>query len=119
MKLRMNNKISLSVEFPEKYQDINIPPLIFIPFIENAFKHGISYREKSFINISLITGEDSLSFRCANSIVKSREENEPGHSGIGMDNVTKRLNLLFPGKHDLKINESDKEFEVLLQIKFA
>ncbi len=53
MKLRMNNKISLSVEFPEKYHDINIPPLIFIPFIENAFKHGISYREKSFINISI------------------------------------------------------------------
>jgi two-component system LytT family sensor kinase len=119
MKLRMNNKISLNVVFPEKYEDKNIPPLIFIPFIENAFKHGISYREKSFIDISLTTGENSLLFRCVNSKVKAREENEPGHSGIGMENVTKRLNLLFPGKHELKINESDKEFEVLLQIKFV
>ncbi len=67
----------------------------------------------------LTTDEDSLSFRCANSIVKNREENEPGHSGIGMENVTKRLNLLFPGKHDLKINKSDKEFEVLLQINIC
>jgi hypothetical protein len=119
MKLRMNSKISLDVSFPEKYEDINIPPLIFIPFIENAFKHGISYREKSFIDISMITEKGSVEFRCANSLVKSRDENETGQSGIGLENVTKRLNLLFPGKHDLKINKTDTEFEVLLQIKFA
>jgi hypothetical protein len=119
MKLRMSNKISLSVSFPEKYDDVNIPPLIFIPFIENAFKHGISYREKSFIDISMTTTKESISFRCANSIVKAREENEPGHSGIGLENVTKRLNLLFPGKHDIKVNKSETEFEVLLHIIIA
>jgi len=119
MKLRMSNKISLSVSFPEKYDDINIPPLIFIPFIENAFKHGISYREKSFIDISMTTTKESISFRCANSMVKAREENEPDHSGIGLGNVTKRLNLLFPGKHDIKINKSETEFEVLLHIIIA
>jgi two-component system LytT family sensor kinase len=119
MKLRMNSKISLGVTFPENYEDINIPPLIFIPFIENAFKHGISYREKSFIHISMTASKDSILFRSANSIVKTREENESGHSGIGLENVTKRLNLLFPGKHDLKIIKSETEFEVLLQINFA
>jgi sensor histidine kinase YesM len=116
----MNNKISLTVSFPEKYDDINIPPLIFIPFIENAFKHGISYREKSFIDISMTTTKESISFRCANSMVKAREENESGgQSGIGLENVTKRLNLLFPGKHDIMINKSDTEFEILLQIIIA
>lgn len=119
MKLRMNSKISLTVSFPEEYEDINIPPLIYIPFIENAFKHGISYREKSFIDISMTTTKDSILFRCANSVVKTREEVESGHSGIGLENVTKRLNLLFPGKHEIKINKSDTEFEVLLQINFA
>jgi hypothetical protein len=119
MKLRMTNKISLNVAFPDKYADMNIPPLIFIPFIENAFKHGISYREKSFIDISMTTEKDSILFSCANSLIKSREESEPGQSGIGLENVTKRLNLLFPGKHDLKINKTEKEFEVLLQINFA
>jgi len=119
MKLRMSSKISLDVSFPEKYEDINIPPLIFIPFIENAFKHGISYRGKSFIEISMTTEKESVKFRCANSLVKIREENETGHSGIGLENVIKRLNLLFPGKHELKINKTDTEFEVLLQIKFA
>jgi hypothetical protein len=119
MKLRISDKISLTVSFPETVKDINIAPLIFIPFIENAFKHGISYREKSFIDISMTAENESLKFRCINSCVKSGEENESGHSGIGLENVTKRLNLLFPGKHDLKINKSETEFEVLLQINFA
>lgn len=119
MKLRMSSKISLTVSFPQKSENMNIPPLIFIPFIENAFKHGISYREKSFIEISMTTEKESILFRCVNSIVKTREEHEAGHSGIGLENVTKRLNLLFPGKHELKINKSETEFEVLLQINFA
>ena len=119
MKLRMSNKIDLKVSFPEKYEDINIPPLIFIPFIENAFKHGISYREKSFIDISMTTEKESIKFRCVNSLVKIKEDNESVHSGIGLHNVTKRLNLLFPGRHDIKINKSETEFEVLLQINFA
>jgi two-component system, LytTR family, sensor kinase len=119
MKLRMSSKINLSISFPDKYEDINIPPLIFIPFIENAFKHGISYREKSFIDIGMTVVKETITFRCANSVVKSKEDNETGHSGIGLENVTKRLNLLFPGRHDLKINRSETEFEVLLQINFA
>jgi two-component system LytT family sensor kinase len=119
MKLRMSSKIKLKVSFPEKYEDINIPPLIFIPFIENAFKHGISYREKSFIDISMTTVKESVMFRCANSLVKANEENESGQSGIGLENVTKRLNLLFPGKHEIKINQTESEFEILLRINFA
>jgi hypothetical protein len=119
MKLRMSSKISLAVSFPEKYEDLSVPPLIFIPFIENAFKHGISYREKSFIDISMKTEDTSILFRCANSVVKNDESSKPEHSGIGLGNVTKRLNLLFPGKHEMKINKSEKEFEVLLQINFA
>jgi LytS/YehU family sensor histidine kinase len=67
----------------------------------------------------MTTTKESISFRCANSVVKVREENEPDHSGIGLGNVTKRLNLLFPGKHDIKINKSETEFEVLLHIIIA
>ena len=119
MKLRMTNKVSLSLSFPDKYEDRNIPPLLFVPFIENAFKHGISYREKSFIDIRITAIKDSISFRCANSLLKVREDIETGHSGIGLENVTKRLNLLFPGRHEIKINKSENEFEVLLQINFA
>jgi two-component system, LytTR family, sensor kinase len=119
MKLRMSDKIKLSISFPEKFDDISIPPLLFIPFIENAFKHGISYREKSYIDISMRTESDSLAFRCANSLFKTRDEAENGQSGIGLENVSKRLNLLFPGKHKLEINKTDNSFEVLLFINFT
>jgi two-component system, LytTR family, sensor kinase len=119
MKLRMNDKVSVTISFPEDYDDRTIPPLLFVPFVENAFKHGISYREKSFIDINLVVRKDLLLFRCTNSIFKNREEPDKGHSGIGLENVTKRLSLLFPGKHELKINRSDTEYEVLLQIILA
>jgi hypothetical protein len=118
MKLRMNDKVNLSVSFPKKYDDINIAPLLFIPFIENAFKHGISYRERSFIDISMKIFEDSLSFMCVNSIVKSGVESVSAYSGIGLENVRKRLTLLFPGTHDLNIDKSATDFKVHLQIKF-
>jgi two-component system, LytTR family, sensor kinase len=119
MKLRMSDKVNLSVTFPGSYEDIIIPPLLFIPFIENAFKHGISYRENSYIEVTMKVETDSIFFRCANSIQNSREKIESEHSGIGLENVKKRLILLFPSKHELKISNTDKEFEVLLQFKFA
>jgi LytS/YehU family sensor histidine kinase len=119
MKLRMSEKVSLNISFPEKYDDINVPPLLFIPFIENAFKHGISYRGKSFIDVSMETTKSSLSFRCANSLVPPKEEVEDSNSGIGLENVKKRLNLLFPGKHDLKISQTTDTFEVELLINFG
>jgi LytS/YehU family sensor histidine kinase len=119
MKLRMSEKINLSISFPGNYEDRSIPPLLFIPFIENAFKHGISYREKSFIDISMTSSIDSINFRCANSVVKSGEDADSEHSGIGLENVSKRLSLLFPGTHELKINKSDTEFEILLRINYA
>ncbi len=119
MKLRMSDKISLSVSFPDEYEDVSIPPLLFIPFIENAFKHGISYREKSFIDISMTASGNNISFRCLNSNKSSGDDVESDHPGIGLEKVSKRLKLLFPGMHELKINKSDKIFEVLLDIKLS
>jgi len=119
MKLRMSDKVNLSVTFPQKYEDRNIPPLLFVPFIENAFKHGISYREKSFINISMEVTGRSVIFRCTNSIPDGKEEAKNDHSGIGLENAGKRLNLLFPGKYTLKTGKSDKEYRVFLEINLA
>lgn len=119
MKLRVSDKINLSVSFPEKYNDINIPPLLFIPFIENAFKHGISYRDKSFIDISMNVTDKSLNFRCSNSLAKANTAANNDHSGIGLENVKKRLNLLFPGKHDLQITNEENVYSVSLVINFT
>lgn len=120
MKLRTTDKVSLTVRLPEKYDDRKIAPLIFVPFIENAFKHGISNREKSFIDISMEINGDSLLFRCSNSIHRGREVDANSRKGgIGLENVKKRLALLFPAKHDLKIIKTEKQFDVNLEIKLA
>lgn len=116
MKLRMNEKVALTVYFPEHYEDIGIPPLLFIPFIENAFKHGITYRGRSFITISLTSEAGKLDFRCTNSIAVNTEDNQPG---IGLENVKKRLSLLFPGNHDLRITKGKEVFDVNLTITVA
>ncbi|MDP4222833.1 MAG: histidine kinase [Bacteroidota bacterium] len=118
MKLRMSEKVELTVSFPGKFEDKDIPPLLFISFIENAFKHGVSYRERSYIRINMELPDNSIIFRCINSLPQGKENGlqENNRSGIGLENVRKRLNLLFPGKHDLKITRTDREFEALLKI---
>ena len=69
MRLRLSDKVKLTISFPVKYDETKIPPLLFISVIENAFKHGISYREKSFIDISMEVSKEMITFRCANSMV--------------------------------------------------
>jgi len=86
------------------------------PFIENAFKHGLCYREKSFIDISMQVSKENIIFRCANSITGANNKTEKDHSGIGLENVKKRLNLLFPDKHKLWIDKSDNVFRIDLTI---
>jgi two-component sensor histidine kinase len=116
MRLRMSEKVKLTVDFPEKYDNVTIAPLLFIPFIENAFKHGISYREKSFIDIAMTISKETLTFRCVNSDNRVSDEAVDNHSGIGLENVNKRLNLLFPGRYSLKIDKSMKTYHVELTI---
>jgi two-component system LytT family sensor kinase len=119
MRLRMTEKIKLNVSFPVKYEDISLPPLLFISIVENAFKHGISNREKSFINIGMQVSKEMITFKCMNSIVNANSETSTQNSGIGLENLKKRLNLLFPGKHEFIINVSETTFDVLVKIIFA
>ena len=117
MKLRLSDKVSLSFSFPDQFNDITFPPLLFVSFIENAFKHGISYREQSFIHIELSLNENKIHFICKNSIGSKVENGE--ESGIGLENIKKRLTLLFPEKHNLKIVQTDKTFEIDLAITIS
>lgn len=119
MKLRMSEKVALTVSFPDKYDDVSVPPLLFIPFIENAFKHGVSYRVNSFIDIKMEATREKIEFHCANSLVPVKDEVDRSHNGIGLENVSKRLALLFPERHVLKISRSDNAFMVDLLINFV
>lgn len=115
MKLRLSDRVKLTHSFPEDYKDFPFPPLIYIPFVENAFKHGVSYREKSFINIGLQIEDQNIIFECTNSMVSKKEDNT--ESGIGLENARRRLQLLFPGKHKLEITQDNQVFKVTLIIQ--
>jgi len=117
MKLRLSPKVELRIDFPREFSDFSIPPLLFVPFIENAFKHGITYRDRSFINIGMKIVKDQITFVSENSIGKSSQPDDNQHSGIGLENVRKRLALLFPGKHELKIENGETVFKVELLIQ--
>jgi len=117
MKLRLNPRVELKIDFPKEYSDFSIPPLLFVPFIENAFKHGITYRDRSFIHIAMKIGNDQISFSSENSIGKSSQTEDLQYTGIGLENVRKRLALLFPGKHELKIEQDETIFRINLTIQ--
>jgi LytS/YehU family sensor histidine kinase len=116
MKLRISDKVKLTVDFPEKYDDTDIPPLLFIPFIENAFKHGVSYQKNSFIRIGLFREGDHIRFTTVNSFSSVKNGAPEAESGIGLENVRKRLALLYPGRHELKITDDSMQYNVELKI---
>ncbi len=116
MKLRLNPKVDLQIDFPNEFSDFAIPPLLFIPFIENAFKHGISHRDPSFIKISMDIDERQIRFVAENSLGNSAKAGDMQHSGIGLENVRKRLGLLFPNRHVLEIEQGSSTFTVKLSV---
>lgn len=117
MKLRLNERVRLSVSFPEDYVDQDLPPLLFIPFIENAFKHGVSAVGTSFIDIALGVEDGLITFIASNSVVGKSSDGPQVASGIGLDNVRKRLALLYPGRHDLRIDNQESVFTVKLTVR--
>lgn len=112
--------VQILAEIQEQHGYSQIAPMLLIPFVENAFKHGISLREPSHIKIALEKREGTLYFDVYNS-KHSKRENDPekDKSGIGLSNVKQRLDLLYPGKHDLSIRETSKEFFVHLTLQLS
>ncbi len=110
-------KIQTQIESP--VSTIQIAPMLLIPFIENAFKHGISLREPSHIIISLeMKDNHTLHFDVHNSKhVKPANDPEKNKSGIGLNNVKQRLQLFYPNRHELIIRETWKEYFVHLTIQ--
>jgi len=119
-KLRTSRSADIRIEahIEEQLNNLQITPMLLIPFIENAFKHGISLQQPSYIKITLQTKEKTLYFDVSNSIyIKADNDPEKLKSGIGLENVKQRLSLLYYGKHELIIRESANEFFVHLTLQ--
>lgn len=114
MRLRFNERVKIKLNLPASIPEKSIPPFIFISLIENAFKHGISYRNVSFIDIDLILGNDKLLLIVKNSKTEKSQIDE--FSGIGIENTRKRLELLYGNKYNLEIIDNSDIFTVTLSI---
>jgi len=110
--------ITVECTIDDALESTYIAPMLLIPFVENAFKHGISLQEKSWIKVSLYESEGKVYFDVHNSIHRKPETDpERRHSGVGLENVRQRLAMLYPDRHDLVIRETTQEFFVHLTIE--
>jgi len=118
-KLRFSKDDAIDIDFQIEgdTKKVQIPPMLLIPFVENAFKHGISIKAPSFINIHLSAQDDGLQFSIRNSIHSGRGERDMNNSGLGLQNVKRRLELLYPHSHELTTHKSGDTFEVNLTLK--
>jgi two-component system, LytTR family, sensor kinase len=113
MRCARNTEVSFVVE--GEIEGKKIEPMLLIPFVENAFKHGINCSGGSKICIQLICMPESLRFNVTNN-TRTRTEPDPA-SGIGLANVCRRLDLLYPDKHSLEIEDGENVFNVNLKIQ--
>ncbi|MGI9526524.1 MAG: sensor histidine kinase [Weeksellaceae bacterium] len=116
MKLRISNKTKVNYTFPAQDNGIKIAPLLFISLIENAFKHGVSASLESDIHIQMTIDNKTVFLRIENNNFPKKADDKSG-SGIGLKNLEKRLQLLYPNKHDFKTQLIDDKFVVDLEIK--
>ena len=118
-KLRFGDRLKFDLEIGGDLKDVNIPPLILIPIVENAFKHcSLNERGKVDIKVSIAATNESLEIATDNPVAKKKVDTS-GRNGIGSMNLTKRLELLFPDHHVYTMEESDGRFRVKLNIQLT
>lgn len=119
MRLRYTDKLEVSTHFTSEAKGVNVPSLLFMQFVENAFKHGVTYTRKSFISVSLVVDEacENVVFSCRNTVPDTAKAAVgPASGGIGIENAKKRLGLLFGNKAELRISNADGWYDVELKI---
>lgn len=105
MRIRYDSSIDICLDYPATIPNkVAIPPLLLIVFVENAFKHGVSYNHASFIHIRIGYRDDAVTAVISNSC---HEKSRPGTTGIGLENVKKRLALIYQDNYTLSIDDSD------------
>lgn len=116
-KIRYGNKLEVDVLIPATPSNLYIAPLLLLPFVENCFKHGTSnVLENPWINLTIALNDTTLTMKLMNGKVPAKE-NEQKRSGIGINNVRKRLDLLYKDKYDLQIREEEDVFVVDLRVE--
>ncbi|WP_259016264.1 sensor histidine kinase [Emticicia fluvialis] len=119
MRIAESDNIEIKVNIQPTDREIFVAPMLLNPFIENAFKHGISFRNPSWIYITLTYDDTRLYFKVHNSLhARSEADPEKNNNGIGLENVKKRLELIYKNRHTLDIQQSEQDFFVSLTITY-
>jgi two-component system, LytTR family, sensor histidine kinase AlgZ len=129
-KLRLNNEIPINFEVKDYRPDIIsdakntegvlITPLILITFLENAFKHGVSNNAKdAWVNIKIELMDNTIFYTVENSLLAQKDEKRNEKSGIGLQNVQRRLDLSYPNRYDLKVDETNNRYTVNLKLQLS
>ncbi|WP_282054199.1 sensor histidine kinase [Maribacter luteus] len=116
MKLRYSDKIKISHDFPNDLPNIEVVPLLFITLVENAFKHGVSASKSSDLSFGLKVDGTKLTFSASNPNTPKSTSDKSG-SGIGLENLEKRLQLLYPNKHHFDYKVIDGIFTAILTLE--
>jgi two-component system LytT family sensor kinase len=111
-----DDEVKVIFDYPDNTEGVFVAPMLFIPFVENAFKHGVSIGQSSQIDISISLTRKQLNFSCQNVNYNFIKKMENEKSGIGLENVKRRLELVYPGKCELFIQDNDDKYIVKLAI---
>lgn len=115
--MRFGNRLETSLQFTGNWKDKTIAPLLLFPFVENSIKHGISKQPGTgWLSLHLHVAGDTLQFKLINGR-DDREHAAPNAGGLGLSNVRKRLELLYPGTHELKCVADEDDYQVTLTIR--
>lgn len=113
--LRKDKQYQVSMDVAPDLRGFSIPPLLLIPFVENAFKHLSHHPENNFVKVEMSRMNGTFHFSVANSKNDKERSTEPA-GGIGLNNVKRRLDLLYPNRHRLEIRNEESSFEVSLEL---
>jgi two-component system LytT family sensor kinase len=119
--LRFAEEDNIDIDFQVEgdVKNVLVPPMLMIPFVENAFKHGIALSAPSFVHIHLKAANTQVLFQVQNSLHSQKSEKPDSDSGLGLQNVRRRLELLFPDAHDLSIRITPGTYDVELRFKMG
>jgi LytS/YehU family sensor histidine kinase len=122
LRFSVDDNIKITINENGKFTEKKIAPLLLLPFVENSIKHGISSSMEGWIDIELDLSESfdyNFYFKVKNSKAQSSENSIETDSGIGLKNVTKRLELIYPENYILDIVDSDDTYEIELKLKLT
>lgn len=115
-RMRFDKEVKITEEWPAMSQEQVIAPMLLIPFVENAFKHGIGMVADPYIRVCMYTEGDGLHFIVENNFLQVSGQSKDPMSGIGLSNVRSRLELLYPGRYRLHIRAEGNIFMIHLQL---